>query len=126
MGHVLSHVRLFTTHGLYPSRLLCPWDFPGKNTGVGGHFLLHEVFLTQESNPSLLCLLHCRWILYLLSLPFKIICIFATCMKTQPCVSLITNSCFSIIKITNEEDSMRKCSHAQDYLIIFVKYFLRK
>ena len=29
--------------------LLCPWDSPGKNTGVGGHFLLHGVFLTQGS-----------------------------------------------------------------------------
>ena len=27
-------------HGLQPTRLLCPWDSPGKNTGVGGHFLL--------------------------------------------------------------------------------------
>ena len=27
-------------HGLEPTRLLCPWDFPGKNTGVGCHFLL--------------------------------------------------------------------------------------
>ena len=27
-------------HGLYPARLLCPWDFSGKNTGVGCHFLL--------------------------------------------------------------------------------------
>ena len=26
-------------HGLQPTRLLCPWDFPGKNTGVGCHFL---------------------------------------------------------------------------------------
>ena len=26
--------------GLWPARLLCPWDSPGKNTGVGGHFLL--------------------------------------------------------------------------------------
>ena len=28
-------------HGLQPSRLLCPWDFPGKSTGVGCHCLLH-------------------------------------------------------------------------------------
>ena len=28
----LSHVRLSVTHGLYPTRLFCPWDFPGKNT----------------------------------------------------------------------------------------------
>ena len=27
-------------HGLQPTRLLCPWNFPGKNTGVGCHFLL--------------------------------------------------------------------------------------
>ena len=33
------------------------WDSPGKNTGVGCHFLLQGIFPTQESNPSLL---HCR------------------------------------------------------------------
>ena len=32
--------------------------FPGKNTGVGCHFLLQEVFLTLGSNPTLLHLLH--------------------------------------------------------------------
>ena len=48
-------------HGLRPVRLLCPWNSPGKNTGVGCHSLLQEIFLTQGSNP---CLLHCRWILY--------------------------------------------------------------
>ena len=40
--------------GLRPVRLLCPWDFPGKNTGGGCHFLLQGIFLTQGSNPSLL------------------------------------------------------------------------
>ena len=34
------------THGLQPARLLCPWDFPGKNTEVGCHFLLHP-YLTS-------------------------------------------------------------------------------
>ena len=29
-------------HGLQPSRLLSPWDFPGKSTGVGCHCLLHQ------------------------------------------------------------------------------------
>ena len=43
---------------------LCPWDFSGKNTGVSCHFFLQEIFLTQVSNPRLLCLLHCRRILY--------------------------------------------------------------
>ena len=40
---------------------------PGKNTGVGCHFLLQGIFPTQESNPHLLPLLYCRYILYLLS-----------------------------------------------------------
>ena len=39
---VLSHVWLLWPHGQQPTRLLCPWDFPGKNTGVGFHFLLPE------------------------------------------------------------------------------------
>ena len=41
-------------HGLQPTRLLCPWDFPGKNTEVGCHFLLQGIFLTQGSNSHLL------------------------------------------------------------------------
>ena len=45
-------------HGLWPARLLCPWDSPGKNIGVGRHALLQGIFLTQELNPCLLCLLH--------------------------------------------------------------------
>ena len=32
----------------------CTWDFPGKNTGVGCHFLLQGIFLTQGSNLHLL------------------------------------------------------------------------
>ena len=51
----LSHVRLFATPW---TRLLCPWNFPGKNTGVSFLFLLQGIFLTQWSNSSLLCFLH--------------------------------------------------------------------
>ena len=47
-----------------PSRLLCPWDSPGKNTGVGCHALLQGTFPTQELDPGLL---HCRQILYPMS-----------------------------------------------------------
>ena len=52
----LSHVRLFeapwtVAHQL---QLLCPWNFPGENTGVGFYCLLLGVFLTQGSNPCLL------------------------------------------------------------------------
>ena len=41
-------------YGLEPAWLLCPWDFPGKNTGVGCHFLLQGIFPTQGWNLSLL------------------------------------------------------------------------
>ena len=40
-------------HGRSPSRLLCPWDFPGKITGVGCHALLQGIFPTQGLNPGL-------------------------------------------------------------------------
>ena len=39
-------------------RLLCPWDSPGKHTGVGCHFLLQGIFPTQVMNPCHLCFLH--------------------------------------------------------------------
>ena len=48
------------------SRLLCPWDSPGKSTGVDCHFLLQGIFLTQGSNVGLQ---HWRQILYSLSHP---------------------------------------------------------
>ena len=54
-------------HGLQPTRLLYPWDFPGKNRRVGCNFLLQGIFPTQGSNLHLLCLLH--WQVDSLSLP---------------------------------------------------------
>ena len=51
-------------HGLQPNRLLCPWDFRGKCTGVCCQFLLQGIFLIQGSNSALL---HCRQTLYHLS-----------------------------------------------------------
>ena len=51
-------------HGLQPSRLICPWDSPGKSTGMSCRFLLQGIFLTQGSNPCLQWLLHRRRILY--------------------------------------------------------------
>ena len=56
--------RIFQARVLQPTRILHPWDFPGKNTGVGYHFLLQEIFLTQGLNPGLQ---HCRQMLYHLS-----------------------------------------------------------
>ena len=44
--------------GLEPIGRICPWDFPGKNAGVGCQFLLQEIYLTQGSILSFLCLLN--------------------------------------------------------------------
>ena len=44
--------------GTAPLKLLCPWDSPGKNTGVGCHAILQGIFPTHASNPRLLILLH--------------------------------------------------------------------
>ena len=69
-------------HGLLPARLLYPWDFPGKNTGVCCHLLLEGIFPIQESNSGLL---RCRQILYHLSCqcgcvsPNSLLCIHSTC-----------------------------------------------
>ena len=68
---------------LQPTRLLCPQNFPSKNTGVGCHSLLQGIFLTQRLNLSLL---HCRQILYHLShqeSPYEL------CVKSQQLVVFI-------------------------------------
>ena len=70
--YVVQSARLFATHGLQPTWFLYPWDFPGKSTGVGSHFLLQEIFWTQGLKPGLL---HCRQTLYPLS------------YQESPCVS---------------------------------------
>ena len=55
-------------HGLWPARLLCPWNFSGKNAAVGYHSLLQRIFPAQGSNPGLQ---HYRWILYCLNHAIK-------------------------------------------------------
>ena len=59
----LSRVWLFVTPWTVATRLL-PWDFPGKSTGVGCHFLLQRIFPIQGLNPGLP---HYRQTLYHLS-----------------------------------------------------------
>ena len=46
------------THGWWPIRLLCPWNFLGKSNGVGCHFLLQRIFPTQGWKLHLLHLLY--------------------------------------------------------------------
>ena len=48
---LLSSVQLLMTP--WTVTCLCPWNFPGKSTGVSCHFLLHGTFLTQGSNLGL-------------------------------------------------------------------------
>ena len=84
-----GHVFLFTAHeseiescsllpeslqpyGLQPANLLCPWSSPGKNTGVGCHFLLQGIFPTQGLNQGLP---HCSQILYTLQRKCISLCI---------------------------------------------------
>ena len=50
--------------GCEPARLLCPWNSPGRNTGVGSLSLLQGNFWTQGLNPGVP---HCKQILYHLS-----------------------------------------------------------
>ena len=48
---VLSHFSCADSlqpYGVWPTKFLCPWDFPGKNTRVGCHALLQGIFLTKE------------------------------------------------------------------------------
>ena len=50
-----SYLTLLWPHGLQPVKLLCPWHFLGKDTGMGNHFLPQGIFPTRRLNP---CLLH--------------------------------------------------------------------
>ena len=61
---VLSHVRLFAAAWTVAARLLCLWNLPGKNTGVGCCSLLQGIFPNQGLNQGLV---HSRQILYHLS-----------------------------------------------------------
>ena len=63
-GLVAKSCPTLQPYGPSPTSLLCPWDSPGKNTGVGCHFLLQRIFPTQGSKSGLL---HCRQILYRLN-----------------------------------------------------------
>ena len=61
---LITHLRYMRSYELQSARLLCPWNSPGKNTGVDCHSLLQGIFPTQGSN---LGLLPCRMILYHMS-----------------------------------------------------------
>ena len=66
-----SFLTLSQPHILYPTWLLCSWNFPGKNTGVGFHFLLQGIFLTQGLNLCLLHLLHWQELFFFFNVAFE-------------------------------------------------------
>ena len=73
----LSRVRLQRPHGLQPTRLLYPWDFPGKSTGVGCHCLLQwEGRVLQMLMTNFLLVRQVNGFLSLLSL---------TCLSSVSC-----------------------------------------
>ena len=97
-----SHVWLFVA--LWRTRPLWPWDSPGKNTGVGCHFLLQRIFLTQGSNPRLP---HHEQTLYHLSHQGR----HQKCLLNSPKMSLLQNlngeknhlngwSCYAIWRVS--------------------------
>ena len=55
---MLSQFNLCGPHGLWPARLLCPWNYPRENIGVDCHYLLQGIFLIHELNSGLLYVLH--------------------------------------------------------------------
>ena len=50
-----SHADSVRPHRQQPTRLRCPWDSPGKNTGVGCHFLLQCMKVKSEREVTESC-----------------------------------------------------------------------
>ena len=90
----------------WTTRLLCPWDFPGKNTGVGSHFLLQGIFLTQESNTRLLCWGQCP-ALQAVSLPTESPgSWYGTHIYIKEYYSVIKRNAFQPVQETSQSDHM--------------------
>ena len=103
-----------------PTRILCPWDFPGKNTGVGCHFLLQGIFPTEVSNLWLLCLLHCRRYFNWSSYWHKVIPLLTQCfMREESTESQSSNKAFGAneLFIVNAE-KVRLYLHNLEYVFI--------
>ena len=86
-----SSAQLFVTLKTVAHQAPLPRDSPGKNTGVDCHALLQGIVPTQGSNPCLLCLLHCKLILYPLShlgIPNISLFVSCCCSNTPLCLTL--------------------------------------
>ena len=90
-----------------PTRLLSLWSSPGKNTGVGCHFLLQGIFPPQGLN---LGLLHCRQILYLLSHLGSLLCAYSSsvhCLLWVCSTSCVLLSVIVALNCSARTDSAR-------------------
>ena len=68
----ISCVWLFAPHGLQPTRLLRPWDFPSKSTGVGCHFLLQNFKVEHVKYKSFVRSKQRTWWEHMLNVPNSI------------------------------------------------------
>ena len=113
-------------HGLKFSRLICSWDSPGKNAGVGCHALLQGIFLTQRSNLHLLWLLHCRRIIYhwaIAETVYMYVCIY---IYTHTHVYFLLDHCVKCIYFCRLSSKILKatglCSNSSLIASIFLSY----
>ena len=103
-------------HELWPARLHDPWNYPGKNTGVGSHFLLQGIFPSQGSNPRLL---HCRQILYCLShqiISYDPAILFLAICQTIINVCLHTKNVYSSISHNSQKVEIT-CPSADEWIL---------
>ena len=108
------------------ARLLHPWDFSGRNTGMGCHFLLQGIFLTPGLN---LCLLNCRQILYSLihqgtsiqiNMGYSLIKIYFS----HPCNKLAFHQKKFILKIILASPFLNKMKNRTFYLTVSQYYVI--
>ena len=120
---------LLLSHGLEPRQVLCPWDFPGKNTGLGCNFLLQGIFPTQGSNPHLLHLQKCSLELSHQGSPntcvyFQFILIIHILLVGGAAISatfLIQKCCFTRLKSKNKAEEGTRMKMLWSY---HSKYFI--
>ena len=95
-----------------PIRFLCTWTFPGKNIGMGCHFLLQGIFPTQGQNSHLLCLL-CHQADSLPQLPDFLNCFNFSLSVSEASTYLPDSKCHCNSTLTNGQGFH---SHAEELL----------
>ena len=107
---------------LHNTTFLCPWDFPGKNTGVACNFLLQGIFLNQWSNT---CLVHGKWILYLShqgSLGKEEVCAnLANWLNNDSCPEMDSKSNMGFFGFSKYAHLNHRCKQLKEILEIIIK-----